>query len=154
MNSGMYEPDIVKRDSGSRESGERGKDDRTAVVLGTGDHGNDAVDTVSRYSQYGDHAGEIAALVEKEPALGVAIHRDLPYTWAEVEWICRNEMVVHLEDLMARRLRMLFLNARVSIEVAGEVAERIAPVLGWSSDRKKAEIKDFMILSKNYMLYH
>jgi glycerol-3-phosphate dehydrogenase len=193
MNSGMYEPENGKRDSGLRESSERGNGDSAVVVRGTGDrgtgdhgigdrgagkhvtvddgkgdhvigdrstgdtrtghHGNDTVVTVSRYSQYGDHAGEIAALVDKEPALGVAIHRDLPYSWAEVEWICRNEMVVHLEDLMARRLRALFLNAQASMEIAGEVGKRIAPVLGWSSGRKKAEIKDFMTLSKNYMLY-
>ena len=104
------------------------------------------------YSQYGDHAGEIAALVENEPALGVAIHRDLPYTWAEVEWICRNEMVAHLEDLMARRLRALFLNAQASMEIAGEVAERIAPVLGWSPDRTQSEIEAFRNVVGNYLI--
>jgi glycerol-3-phosphate dehydrogenase len=104
------------------------------------------------YSQYGEHAGEIAALVSKEPALGVAIHRDLPYTWAEVEWICRNEMVVHLEDLLARRLRALFLNARASGEIASEVGERIAPVLGWSAERTLSEVEAFRMLVKNYFL--
>ncbi len=117
---------------------------------GIGDHGMAESDTVSRFSRYGDHAGEIAALVENEPALGVAIHHDLPYTWAEVEWICRNEMVVHLEDLMARRLRALFLNAQASMEIAGEVGERVAPLLGWSSGQKKAEVETFLIVVKNY----
>ena len=106
----------------------------------------------SRFSLYGDHAVEIAALEEKEPALGVAIHRDLPYTWTEVEWICRNEMVVHLEDLLARRLRALFLNARVSSEIAGEVGERVAPLLGWSAERTKSEVEAFRKVAGNYIL--
>ncbi|MEX0980860.1 MAG: glycerol-3-phosphate dehydrogenase/oxidase, partial [Bacteroidales bacterium] len=129
LNSGTHEPDNDKRGTGLRDAGERGNgnpaaddrgaddrgaddrgaDDRGTGHYGIGDHGMAEGDTVSRFPRYGDHAGEIAALVDKEPALGVAIHRDLPYTWAEVEWICRNEMVVHLEDLMARRLRAVFL---------------------------------------------
>jgi glycerol-3-phosphate dehydrogenase len=131
LDSGVHEPDNSKPGAGLRDAGEGGR----------------------RYFQYGNHAGEIAALVEKEPALGVAIHRDLPYTWAEVEWICRNELVVHLEDLLARRLRALFLNAGASSEIAGEVGERIAPLLGWSAGRTEVEVAAFMTLSKNYRLY-
>ncbi len=162
LNSGMHEIDNSKPGTGLRYASERGNGDRADVDHGnvdhgngdhgTGDHGSGAGDKVSRFSQYGAHAGEIAALVENEPAMGVAIHRDLPYTWAEVEWICRNEMVVHLEDLLARRLRALFLNAKASQEVAGEVGEHVAPLLDWSADRTKYEIEAFRKVVGNYRL--
>jgi glycerol-3-phosphate dehydrogenase len=133
-------------------TGEPGNIETGTVKDGTKKHGTGVAGKSDHFSLYGDHAGEIAALVEKEPALGVAIHRDLPYTWAEVEWICRNEMVVHLEDLLARRLRALFLNARVSSEIAGEVGERVAPLLGWSAGRTKTEVESFRTVAANYTL--
>lgn len=125
---------------------------RNFRILNSGKDGAANLSRKNRFSLYGDHAGEIAALIEKDSALGAAIHPELPYTWAEVEWICRKEMVVHLEDLMARRLRMLFLNARVSREVAVEVGERMASLLDWSDERTRYEIESFRRIAENYVL--
>jgi glycerol-3-phosphate dehydrogenase len=147
VESGTVESGTVESAAGKPGTGKSGHG-----MPGTADCGSGEPVKRDRFSLYGDHAVEIAALEEKEPALDVAIHRDLPYTWAEVEWICRNEMVVHLEDLLARRLRALFLNARVSSEIAGEVGERVAPLLGWSVERTKSEIIDFRKIAGNYIL--
>ena len=103
-------------------------------------------------SIYAENADEIAALIKKKPALSEKLHPELPYTWAEVEWLCRNEMVVHLEDLLARRLRVLLLNARVSSEIAEECAKRIAPILEWDTKKVKSEVENFKKLAKNYVL--
>ena len=54
--------------------------------------------------------------------LGIPIDPRLPYTRAEMIWICRNEMPLNLDDLLARRLRALFLNAKASSDIAAEAA--------------------------------
>ncbi|MEX0988621.1 MAG: glycerol-3-phosphate dehydrogenase/oxidase [Bacteroidales bacterium] len=105
-----------------------------------------------KYTQYGDNAGEIAAMAMHDPALEMRIHADLPYRWAEVEWICRNEMVVHLEDLLARRTRALLLNARATRDIAEEVANRVSPMLHWSAGQTESEVNSFKMLTNNYIL--
>lgn len=101
---------------------------------------------------YGDNGADIAAIAEKDQEKMAFIHPDLPYRWAEVEWICKNEMVLHLEDLLARRLRALLLNARATSDIAAEVAERSAPWLGWTPEQANAEVVAFRELAENYML--
>ena len=101
---------------------------------------------------YGAHGSEISAIAEKDQEKMAFIHPDLPYRWAEVEWICKNEMVLHLEDLLARRLRALLLNARATSDIAEEVAERSAPWLGWTPEQANAEVVAFRELAKNYIL--
>jgi len=84
--------------------------------------------------------------------MGEQIDPSLPYCWAEIIWSCRNEMVYHLEDIMARRTRALLLNARASIEIAEKVAEKIAPLLNWTEERKQEEIVSFRNIAKKYVL--
>jgi glycerol-3-phosphate dehydrogenase len=101
---------------------------------------------------YGQNGKEIAAIAEQDPKKKTLIHPDLPYSWAEVEWCCRNEMVMHLEDLLARRLRALLLNARASSEIAEEVANRSVSWLGWTPEQAAAETVSFRELAENYIL--
>jgi hypothetical protein len=49
------------------------------------------------------------------------LHKDLPYTGAEVVWAARHEMARTVEDVLARRTRALFLNA----------GPRLAMARGW-----------------------
>jgi len=101
---------------------------------------------------YGNHAQEIEALSANDSSLSELLHPSLPYTWAEVMWISKNEMVYHLEDILARRLRTLFLNARVSQTIAESVAEKVAGELGWDKKREKQEVDDFKKLAQKYIL--
>jgi glycerol-3-phosphate dehydrogenase len=116
-------------------------------ILGSASKTSD--ENLSKYAENGD---AIFEMIKNNPALSDKLHPELPYTWAEVEWMCNNEMIVHLEDLLARRLRALLLNARASSEIAEEVANRVAPLLNWNDERLKAEVKSFRELAKNYML--
>jgi len=103
-------------------------------------------------SVYGPGRDEILKLVEKESLLGEKIHPDLSYIMAEVIWLCRNEMVLKLEDLMARRLRALFLNARASMQVAPYVSRIVARELNWDEDKRKEELDSFLKLAGRYIL--
>ena len=62
------------------------------------------------------------------------LHAQLPYTGAEVVWAARHEMARTVEDVLARRTRALFLNARAAAAMAPEVARLMAGELGWDAD--------------------
>ena len=75
---------------------------------------------------YGSDAPAIEAMERDDPALAEPLHPALPYTGAEVVWAARHEMARTVEDVLARRTRALFLNARAAIEMAPRVAALMA----------------------------
>jgi glycerol-3-phosphate dehydrogenase len=105
----------------------------------------------SRLHIYGEGSAEIEKMIYESPAKGIVIDSRLPYTRAELIWICRNEMPQTVEDLLARRTRALFLNARASAEIAPEMASVMAEELGfdlkWQQDQKES----FNQMVKNYI---
>lgn len=102
-------------------------------------------------SIYGADAEKIRSLIAENSSLGEKLHTDLPYIAAEIVWAVRNEMARTIEDILARRLRALFLNARAAVETAPKVGEIMARELGKNSDWQTAQISDFAETAKNYM---
>lgn len=80
------------------------------------------------------------------------LHPRYDYTVAEVVWAVREEMALTLEDILARRVRLLFLDARVAVEVAPKVAGIIADELGLGQDWVERQVEEFTELSKHYIL--
>jgi glycerol-3-phosphate dehydrogenase len=105
----------------------------------------------SRLHIYGEHAQEIEKMIVDDPASGEPLDTRLPYTRAELRWICRNEMAVTLEDLLARRTRALILNARASADICTEVAGIMAEEMGFSPEWQASEIKSYMETVENYI---
>ncbi|TDN87821.1 glycerol-3-phosphate dehydrogenase/oxidase [Microbacterium sp. BK668] len=62
------------------------------------------------------------------------------YSTAELRHLARTEEVVHLDDILLRRTSLAFVGA-VSAESAAEVAEAIAPVLGWNARKRQNEVE-------------
>lgn len=56
--------------------------------------------------------------MQSDPAMAEKLHPKYDYTVAEVVWAVREEMALNVEDILARRVRLLFLDARVAAEVA------------------------------------
>ena len=100
---------------------------------------------------YGDRSFEIGKMISGNPALGIPIDPKLPYTRAEIIWICRNEMPLMVEDILARRTRSLFLNAQASSEIAEEVAWLMAGELGYGIKWQEEQIESYNQLVKNYI---
>jgi len=100
---------------------------------------------------YGSDAVEIRKLIESESRLGEALHHELPYVKAEVIWAVRYEMARTVEDVLARRTRALFLNARAALEMAPTVADLMAPVLGWDEGAKAKQLGAFRDVAANYL---
>jgi glycerol-3-phosphate dehydrogenase len=112
---------------------------------------NEAALRSDRLKIYGDNADEIEELIEEQPSLGEPLHISLPYTRAEIIWICRNEMPLTLEDILARRTRALFLDTKASIEIAPAVASIMTKELGLSTSWEKEQIETYNQLVLNYL---
>jgi glycerol-3-phosphate dehydrogenase len=103
-------------------------------------------------SVYGSDALGIQDLVRATPSLATPLHARLPYRGAEVVWAARHEMARTVEDVLARRTRALFLNARAAEAMAPEVARLMAGELGWDTARQAAEVATFSTLAKGYQI--
>ncbi|SFZ89829.1 glycerol-3-phosphate dehydrogenase [Flaviramulus basaltis] len=101
---------------------------------------------------YGSDLDGIKALQLENEDNYKKIHPNYPYTVAEVIWSVRNEMARTVEDVLARRVRLLFLDARAAIEAAPLVADIIAKELNKNEDWIKKQKVEFISLAKNYMV--
>ena len=103
-------------------------------------------------SVYGSDAVEIEKLIASDPKLVELLHPALPYVKAEVIFAAREEMARTVEDVLARRTRALFLNAKAALEMAPAVADLLAQELDWSESYKAAQIEAFRQVTANYLL--
>lgn len=101
---------------------------------------------------YGTDAAGIRSLINENPSLNKKLIERLPYTCAEVVWAVRHEMARTVEDVLARRLRLLFLDAKAAIQVAPKTAEIMAAELGRDENWQKKQISEFGTLANNYLL--
>ncbi len=101
---------------------------------------------------YGSGAAAIQELQHSDPALAVPLHPDLPYTGAEVVWAARAEMARTAEDVLARRTRVLFLNAAAAEAMAPRVAELLARELGHDAAWQAEQVRAFAELARGYRL--
>ena len=115
-----------------------------------GFHSN--ADRFGALSMYGSDALAIQDLMQATPSLSTPLHPQLPYTGAEVVWATRHEMARSVEDVLARRTRALFLNARAAEAMAPQVARLMATELDWSESRAASEVASFSSLAKGYRL--
>ena len=100
---------------------------------------------------YGAQAIEIDKIIAADPGLGVPLNTVFPYSKAEIIWICRNEMPVTLEDMLARRTRALFLDAQVSSEIAPVIAGIMAKEMGYDEKWQMEQIEKYNKLVVNYL---
>ncbi|MDR6405276.1 MULTISPECIES: glycerol-3-phosphate dehydrogenase/oxidase [Chryseobacterium] len=118
-------------------------------------HGNVRAETVDRTSHlyvYGSDIPKIKALQHNNPEYAEKIHPDHPFTVAEAVWAIQNEMAETIEDILARRVRLLFLDARAAIDIAHTIALIIAKENGHSAEWANEQAKEFIELAKGYLL--
>ncbi len=69
---------------------------------------------------------------------------------AAVRRALREDFALSIEDVLARRSRALFLDAAAAAAVAPAVADLLAGELGWSAQRREAELAAFLELAGRY----
>ena len=102
-------------------------------------------------SFYGTDALAIRQLIEKDGSLGKALDAELPYVEAEVVWAAREEMARSVEDILARRTRALFLNARAALRMAHRVAELLAGELDRDMKWQAEQVQDFSKVAAGFL---
>lgn len=115
-------------------------------------HGYTEEKNSGHWQMYGSDAKRIKELIQEDPSLGDKIHESHDYIAAEVVWACRNEMIVKVEDFLARRIRLLLLDAQASLVAANKVATLMAKELNKDDSWVKNEIENYSKLVKNYTL--
>jgi glycerol-3-phosphate dehydrogenase len=101
---------------------------------------------------YGTDADKIHELALENPEWADQLHPNYPYIKAQVVWAVREEMAHQVEDFLARRIRILMLDAKAAWEMAPEVASLMAVELGKDEEWIDKELKNFRKLVKKYLL--
>jgi len=128
---------------------------KTCITQQLSIHGNKPTTTLDREDHlyiYGSDIAKILQLQEEEPELNEKLHPDYEFTLAEIVWAVRYEMARTIDDILARRVRLLFLDARAAIEVSEKTARVIAKELGHDENWIAKEIADFKAISKGFFL--
>lgn len=118
-------------------------------------HGNQPTNAPDRENHlyiYGTDISKIIELQESEPELKEKLHPNHEFTMAEVVWAIRYEMARTVDDILARRVRLLFLDARAAIEVSEKTARILAKELGHNEAWIHSEISNFRQIAKGFLL--
>jgi len=89
--------------------------------------------------RHGSRAEAVLALGAAESDL-LEVLPGAGYIAAEALYAVRHEGALHLEDVLARRMRISIETVDRGTEIADRVAALIGPELGWDTDRTTAEI--------------
>lgn len=99
---------------------------------------------------YGTDRKHIEKLIQEDQEMGQKLHENFPYIKAEIVWSARNEMVETVEDILSRRLRILFIDANAAKQMAPVVASILAKEfkqqISWEND----QINNFNNLANGY----
>ena len=101
---------------------------------------------------YGSEIPEVLDLISQRRDYREKIHPNYDYKVGEVVWSARYEMARTVEDILARRNRLLFLDAKAAIEAAPIVAKTLGDELERDSTWIQQQEEEFINLAKNYIL--
>jgi glycerol-3-phosphate dehydrogenase len=106
----------------------------------------------SPLSVHGSDRPAVEALCAERPEWDRPLHPRLPYRGGEVVWAARHEQARTVEDVLARRTRALFLDARSSAEAAPGVAGLLAAALGKDDAWQAEQVEGYRELARGYLL--
>ena len=92
-------------------------------------------------NHYGTAASRVQAHCARFPA-EAPLGPDCPYTRGEIDFLTRNEFVLHLSDIVLRRTALAISGALDAASLAA-IVETMQPALGWSAEaaaREKATL--------------
>jgi glycerol-3-phosphate dehydrogenase len=89
--------------------------------------------------RHGKRVIEILRNIESNPALAERITPTVPLILADILFCARNEMVVHLDDLLRRRMPLLILAKLSEVDIS-RLAELVSGSLAWDKSSLKREL--------------
>ncbi len=115
-------------------------------------HGYTKQPTNDELSFYGADEPLLDSLMEEYPGWKQPLIPGIPINTAQVVWAVRNEMARTVEDVLARRTRILFFDAKAAMEVAVKVAEIMMKEMNHDESWKQKQLDSFLSLAKGYLL--
>ncbi len=101
---------------------------------------------------YGLDKEHILALEDESANAKGMLSKKLNIRNAQVIWAVREEMAQTLEDVLARRTRALFLDARESLRIAPKAVRLMAAEMHRNEAWEKEQLKQYKSIAKNYIL--
>lgn len=97
--------------------------------------------------RHGTQATDVAALGAAEGLLG-SLGPGIDHLEAEVAWAAREEMALSLDDVLARRMRLVHELPDRGESIVPRVAELLGMELGWGPDRCRREVDAFLVSAR------
>jgi glycerol-3-phosphate dehydrogenase len=91
----------------------------------------------------GRYGSDALALLKAARAGELANIGETPSLWAELRWAARSEGVVHLDDLLLRRVRVGIITAEGGLPLLKRVRSIVQPELGWNDERWAEEVEAY-----------
>ena len=89
---------------------------------------------------------EVRALIAFDPTLGEPLVPGQPYLRAEAVYAARHEMATTLDDVLVRRTRAHLFDRSATLAVAADVADLLAPELGWDAAETERQVARYRAL--------
>ena len=97
--------------------------------------------------RHGTQAADVAAIGASEGLLRT-LGPGIDNLEAEVVWAVREELALSLDDLLARRMRLVHQLRDRGESIAPRVAELIGTELGWDPDQQRQEVEAFLVSAR------
>lgn len=104
---------------------------------------------------YGGRARDVLEIAKQENLNEIGhgfdlLVRDFPILRAEVTFAIRHDWACHVEDILARRTRLLFLNKEVALRALPIVVDIMQRELNWDDNRKNEELQRGMTYAEHF----
>ncbi|GAA1863281.1 glycerol-3-phosphate dehydrogenase/oxidase [Pseudonocardia ailaonensis] len=93
--------------------------------------------------RYGSLIDEVLGLSEQDKSLLEPLEGAPDHIRAEVVYAASHEGAMHLDDILTRRMRTSIETFDRGLGAAQEVADLVAPVLGWTEEQKAKEVEHY-----------
>jgi glycerol-3-phosphate dehydrogenase len=95
-------------------------------------------------TRFGSAVGEVLEPIRADKSLGRPLVDGYPYLRAEVAYAVTHEGALHVEDVLARRIRLLIESPDAGVGAAPEVAAIMSGLLGWGRRRRALEVRQYL----------
>ncbi|ROS76660.1 glycerol-3-phosphate dehydrogenase/oxidase [Cellulomonas sp. PhB143] len=93
--------------------------------------------------RYGSNLSEIVDACRADRSLAAPLAEAPAYLRAEIAYAATHEGALHLEDVMLHRTRLNYEVENRGLGALPEIADIVAPVLGWDEATKQAEVASY-----------
>ncbi|MBS2539617.1 glycerol-3-phosphate dehydrogenase/oxidase [Catenulispora sp. NF23] len=94
--------------------------------------------------RYGSCIYELLELIDADRTLAEPIAGARDYLRVEAVYAASHEGALHVEDVLNRRTRIAIEETDRGLEAASEVADLIAPILGWTPETTNQEVERYL----------